>query len=81
MLRVHDTTTRPLRWRTARPGLWIASRSDGEAAGMVVERWAEGFHALASNGRDVGTFPTAERAQNALQVADDLLNARRAKAR
>ncbi|MCS5736055.1 hypothetical protein [Herbiconiux daphne] len=78
MLREHDNTTKAVSWRCAQAGLWIATRDDGRPAGIVVERWSEGFQVTTSIGRDLGTFPALEEAQRALERADVTARARAA---
>ena len=65
-----------LQWRSAKAGLWMASRGDGRAAGIVIERWTEGFQVTAADGRDLGTFPRLADAREALDRAERLANAR-----
>lgn len=60
------TTTAAITWRCAQAGLWVATGCDGRPAGIVSERWRTGFVVTACTGRDLGTFPSLDKAQAAL---------------
>ena len=67
-----STTTSPsagssVSWRTAQPGLWVATGSDGRPLGIVSERWRDGFVTTAVTGEALGRHDTLARAQAALE--------------
>ncbi|GAA2243361.1 hypothetical protein N1031_13390 [Herbiconiux moechotypicola] len=68
--------TDSLRWRSPQPGLWVAVRADGRPAGVMTERWAEGYQVTTSHGRDLGTFPDRGAATAALERAESYRRAR-----
>jgi hypothetical protein len=76
MLREHDVDVETLQWRCPQVGLWVAVRGDGKPAGVITERWAEGFQVMTSHGRDLGTFPDFTRASAALDRAERYRRAR-----
>ncbi len=72
-----ENTGLAVSWRCAQPGLWIAS-ARGEAAGIVTERWTEGFEVTCATGRALGTFPLLDEAKAALERAVAMDRARAA---
>ncbi|WP_368499048.1 hypothetical protein [Herbiconiux sp. A18JL235] len=72
-----EKTSLTVTWRCAQPGLWIASHRAG-AAGIVVERWTEGFEVTSASGRALGTFPRLDDAKTALERAVAMERARSA---
>ncbi len=54
-------------WRTAQSGLWVASDSSGRPLGIVTEKWVHGFVVTGRTGRHLGTYPSLEAAEAALE--------------
>jgi len=51
-----------IQWTAVQAGLWVG-KSNGEFAGMIEARWAEGFSATTRLGKQLGLFETVEAAQ------------------
>jgi hypothetical protein len=61
-----STASTDVTWTAERAGLWIGRR-DGGFVGMVEAHWGSGFAATTRLARDLGTFPTVDAAQRALE--------------
>jgi hypothetical protein len=57
-----DVTT----WRSVQSGLWVGHRG-GAFAGMIEQRWGEGFLVTTRLGKNLGAFGTMQEAQQALR--------------
>ena len=52
-------------WRSVQAGIWVGRRG-GAFAGMIEQRWGEGYLATTRLGKSLGTFGTIQEAQLAL---------------
>jgi hypothetical protein len=56
----------PTVWRSVQAGIWVGHR-DGAFAGMIEQRWGEGFLVTTRLGKSLGMFGTMQEAQRALR--------------
>jgi len=57
-----DTTV----WQPVQAGLWVGRRA-GEFAGMIEQKWGEGYVVTTRLGKNLGRFDSMEEAQGALR--------------
>jgi hypothetical protein len=53
-------------WRSVQSGIWVGHRG-GAFAGMIEQRWGEGFLVTTRLGKSLGAFGTMPEAQRALR--------------
>jgi hypothetical protein len=53
-------------WRSVQSGIWVGHQ-DGAFAGMIEQRWGDGFLVTTRLGKSLGTFGTMQEAQRALR--------------
>jgi hypothetical protein len=61
------TTSGELEYQAVQAGLWVARR-DGVFAGMIEQRWGQGFTVTTALGATSGLFDTIDEAKAALQA-------------
>jgi hypothetical protein len=53
-------------WRSVQSGIWVGRRG-GAFAGMIEQRWGDGYLATTRLGKALGTFATMQEAKHALR--------------
>jgi hypothetical protein len=56
----------PTTWRCVQTGIWVGHRG-GAFAGMIEQRWGEGYLVTTRLGKSLGAFGTMQEAQRALR--------------